>query len=62
VPKYRVCFTVDATVDVVVEAKTPLEAQRLAWNNVSAPCLCHQCSDEVEIGDIQDLISVEEAS
>ena len=51
-PKYRVTMLVDATVDVVVEAESEEEAKDKALINAYAPTLCHQCSDDLEVGDV----------
>ena len=59
--KYRVIFTVDATCSVEVEADSEEEAKEKAWEEASAPTVCHQCSNELEVGDIMDCIDVEEA-
>jgi len=50
--KYRVTLLVDATTIVEVEAKSKKEAMEKAMEEADRPCLCHQCSDRVDTGDI----------
>ncbi len=57
-PKFRVLFSVDATVSVTVEATNRGAAQEKAWDVVERPCICHQCSDELEVGDVLDILEV----
>jgi hypothetical protein len=57
--KYRVLFTVGATVQVEVEADNEEEAKEKAWEVAEAPCLCHSCADQVETGDLIEICSVE---
>lgn len=56
--KYRVMFTVDATVSVVVDADNEEAAKEKAWEVAAHPCLCHQCADELEVGDLLEIIDV----
>jgi hypothetical protein len=50
--KYTVVGIVSGSMSIKVEANSPEEA---AENAELAPCLCHQCSDEVELGDVYEL-------
>lgn len=59
-PQYRVTFLVDASVSILVDAENEEQAKEKAWEEASSPTLCHQCSDELEVGDITELHSVEE--
>ena len=56
--KYSVQFEVYASTVVIVEAESEEQAREIALQNAYAPCLCHQCSDDVEIGDIGDITEV----
>lgn len=58
--KYRVFISVDATVSVVVDANSEAEAKEKAMEVADRPCICHQCSDQVEIGDLIDVLDVVE--
>jgi len=48
--KYSVSIPWHCSVVVEVEAENAEEAAEKALNDVN-PTLCHQCSDEVELGD-----------
>lgn len=56
--RYSVMFTVDASVTVDVDAENEEQAKERAWAQVSSPSVCHQCSREVEVGEIMDLVEV----
>jgi hypothetical protein len=58
-PKYHVTFIVDATTYVQVEADNEEQAKEKAWEQVDHPCLCYQCSNDLEVGDIVELHSCE---
>jgi hypothetical protein len=58
--KFRVMFSVDATVSVEVEAENRESAAEMAWEIASSPCLCHQCADEVETGDLIEVLDIAE--
>lgn len=59
--KWRVLVAVDATVSVVVEAATEAEALEKGLDAAERPCICHQCSDQLEVGDcIRALEATEE--
>lgn len=58
--KYRVLISVDATVSVVVDANSEAEAKEKAMEVADRPSICHQCSDQVEIGDLIDVLDVVE--
>lgn len=60
--KYYATFTVDATTSVEVFASSKEEAEEKAWNEIGRPSICHQCSREMDIGDIMDLVECEELS
>ena len=64
-PKFKVYAVACATWPVgEYEAETKEEAETLAWNDGEAEMfkgLCHQCADEVELNDAQELI-VEEVT
>ncbi|MGZ3235773.1 MAG: hypothetical protein ACXU8A_00185 [Burkholderiaceae bacterium] len=60
--KYRVSMTVDATLTVEVEAENEEQAKELAWDIAEAPCLCHHCSDQVDVGDLMEVCSVDAVS
>lgn len=52
--KYSVSIPYHASVIVEVEATDKQDAVHAAWEKVGAPSLCHQCSDEVEMGEAND--------
>jgi hypothetical protein len=54
--RYSVIITVDASVTVEVDAENEEQAKELAMEQASHPCICHQCSNEIDIGDLQDAI------
>ena len=58
--KYQVILTIDASIDIEVEADSEEEAEQLAYEKAKRPCLCHQCSREVQLGDIMDAVEVTE--
>ena len=50
--QYEVTVLYDAAKSVTVEAESPDEAEDLAYDEAgSHVTLCHQCADEVEVGD-----------
>jgi hypothetical protein len=49
--KWHVCVLYDASVTVEVEADTEEEAKEKAMDQAGGISLCHQCSDEIELGD-----------
>ena len=52
-PKFRCYGLVDATVTIgVVEADTPEKATAEDMETAEVPGLCHQCADELQLGDI----------
>lgn len=57
--RFSVAFQVYSTMYVEVEADSEEEAANKANENVSAPCLCWQCSKELEIDDVGDVVNVE---
>lgn len=57
---YRVTLTVDATTSVNVEAENEEEAKQKALEMATCPGLCRQCSDELDLGDIQEAIAAYE--
>ncbi len=56
-PKFNVTVLVDATTTIEIEANDPLEARELAIGAASV-CLCHQCSDSLDVGDPIRVIEV----
>ena len=58
--KWNVSMTVDATINVEVEAESEEEAKRKALETASRPGLCHQCSRELDIGDVLEAIEAYE--
>ena len=58
--KWVAIFTVDASTVVEVEADTQEQAEEKAWENIGRPRLCHQCGDELDIGDVIDLVEITE--
>lgn len=50
-PKYAVTLVVDATKTVIVEAASEKEAQEYALEEAEDPCLCHHCSEQVDVGE-----------
>lgn len=50
--KYNVSLVFSADWGVEVEANSPYEAMEKAYNSPEAsPSLCHQCANEVNLGD-----------
>jgi hypothetical protein len=56
--KYSVIISVDASVHVEVEADNEEQAKDLAMEKAGAPCLCHQCSSELDVGDLIEVVEV----
>lgn len=50
--KYLVIGLLHANTSAVVEASSPESAIELAEGELGCPSLCHQCSNEVDLGDI----------
>lgn len=48
---YSVTVLFDATKGMDIEADSPDEAEEKVLKKVGMPCLCHQCSDEVEVAE-----------
>lgn len=59
--KYSVSIIFDASKCVEVNAESPEEALGLAYDDAGYPSLCHQCSDEVEMGDAVRAIVYDES-
>lgn len=58
-PKYSVSFNVYATTYVEVDADSEEDARDKAKDIVEEPCLCFQCANDLEIGCLGDIASVE---
>ena len=58
--KWSVVLSVDATMIVEVEANTEEEAKDKAIETAGTPWLCHQCSRDLNIGDVMDALEVVE--
>lgn len=57
-PKYSVTIPIYSFMTVEVEADNKKEAINKALDDAMPPCLCHQCSDDLEVGEIaEDLIN-----
>ncbi len=58
--KYRVYGIVSATVDLgEYEAESKEAAQKMAENNDNVdwnPSICHQCANELEVGDVYEVM------
>ena len=55
--KYMCLVIIDASVGVEVEANSPEDAVNAAFNDKrTSVSLCHQCSDDVDIGDAYRVI------
>jgi|GEM_PF-6084782 len=54
--RYSVLITVDASISVEVEAENEEQAKDLALEKAHRPCICHQCSSKVYVGEIIDAI------
>ncbi len=54
-PKYNLIYYATASKCVEVEAANLEEAAKLAEENQPWLSLCHQCSHEVELGDIYNV-------
>lgn len=50
--EYLVNMLVDATVPLKIKANSAEEAAAKAYETTGVPSLCHQCSDDLEVGDI----------
>lgn len=59
--RYMVCVTFDASKTIEVEAKNPEDAKEKAMEEVVRPSICHQCSDEIEIGEALEAVDVWES-
>lgn len=59
--KYNVAVQVYATMYMTVEADSEEEAREKAEQEAYEPSLCYQCSDEVEIDGLGEVVSVTEA-
>ena len=60
--KWAVTLLVDASVFVEVEAETEDEAKTKAWEQAPSPSVCHQCSRDLEIGEIYEIAEAVEIS
>jgi hypothetical protein len=49
--RWIVMFALEASMSVDVEADTQEEAEKKAWKKAEFPTLCHQCSDQFDLGD-----------
>lgn len=58
--KYHVIFEVYASTTVTVEADSEEQARDKAYKEVG-PSLCHQCSNELNIDDVGEIVAVEAA-
>lgn len=58
--KYSVAIKVNATMYVEVEADSEEEAREKAWSEAYEPSLCHQCSDEMEIDGLGEIVGIDE--
>lgn len=56
--KWSVMYAVDASVTVVVDAETEEEAIAKANGLVGRPSICNQCANEIEVGDVVDVLEV----
>ena len=59
-PKYRITGIVGASVDCgTVEAENAKAAIAKAWETleIGSPMLCHQCSHDLEVADVNSLIA-----
>jgi len=56
--KFSVQFEIYASTSVTVEADNEEQAREIATKNAYAPCLCHQCADDLDIGDIGEITEV----
>ena len=59
--KYSVSVIFDASKCVDVEAESPEQAAGMAYDEAGYVGLCHQCSDEVEMGDAVRAIVCDES-
>lgn len=57
-PKYSVMLLVDASITFKVEAESAEQAAELAMAQAPNPSVCHQCSDEVSVGEIIEVAEV----
>jgi len=51
---YKVFIPIGATAMIDVEADSKEEAIRKAIEEIGNPSICHQCSNEIEIGEFYD--------
>lgn len=56
--KYGVTFIVYSSMTIEVEANSEEEACELAEKKAYEPSLCHQCSDELEVDSVGDIVQV----
>lgn len=59
-PTYTVTVSVDACVNVDVEADDEAQAKEKAMETVGRPHLCHQCARELQLGDPMEAIEAVE--
>lgn len=60
--KHTVTFLVDCTITVEFEAPddaTKAQLEELAADEIGIPGLCHQCSDEFDMGDIIQVLTID---
>lgn len=56
--KYIVHFNMYASTAVEVEADNVDEAKEIAMSEFDAPCLCHYCSDKIDLSDEGEISAV----
>jgi len=56
-PKYSVLFAIHASTSVVVEADSESEARDKAVDEVG-PCLCWQCSKQISVDEVGEILEV----
>lgn len=54
--RWQVVITVDASICVEVEADDAEQAKDRAWEQASVPGICHQCSDDITLGDLLEAV------
>jgi hypothetical protein len=59
--KYFVTFEVYASTVIEVEANSENEARDIANEKCYCPTLCHQCSNDIEVSDIGEIVDIQEA-
>lgn len=59
--KYQVTFEVYATTSIEVRAESEAQAREKACKRICPVSVCHDCSDELNVGEVGEITEVTEA-